>query len=199
MAWFTLNDESRGIYIGSHDPTRGAKKFSLEYSGTGRSFTLNLSAPVFDRSFAMPRIVIKYYKGAWHEAAQTYRGWFDKAFSRAKAPDWLRTNEGFILTIFKQQNGALMWNYGELDKLCDLGEKLNFKLLGIWGWGAGGHDRLYPNYSPDNLMGGRVELKRAIERAHQRGFKVIVYSNGTLIDSATLLTRKASKPGARIF
>ncbi len=185
MAWFSLNDEGRGIYIGSHDAGRGAKKFSLGYSEAARSFKFNLSAPVFDRSFAIPGIVVKYYNGTWHEAARTYRGWFDKTFKRAKAPDWLRSNEGFMLTIFKQQNGDVMWNYSELDKLCDIGEKLNFKLLGIWGWGVGGHDRLYPNYPPDNLLGGRVELKKAIERAHKRGFKVVVYSNGTLIDAAT--------------
>jgi hypothetical protein len=185
MAWYAVGDETGGIYVGSHDPERRAKKFSLQYRGSSPGFVFSLTVPVHDRSVELPKVVIRDYAGTWHEAARTYRSWFDSVFKRAVAPDWLRNNEGFILAIFKQQNGDVMWKYPELDRLCDLGEKLGFRLLGVWGWGVGGHDRLYPYWSPDNLLGGRTELKQAIQRAQKRGFKVIVYSNGTLIDAAT--------------
>ncbi len=185
MAWFAIGDETGGIYLGSHDPERRARKFSLEYREAQRGFVFGVTAPVYDRSVSLPKLVIRAYEGTWHEAARTYRAWFDSVFKRATAPDWLQNNEGFILAIFKQQNGDVMWKYPDLDQLCDLGEKLGFRLLGIWGWGVGGHDRLYPYWSPDNLLGGRLELKQAIRRAQKRGFKVIVYSNGTLIDAAT--------------
>lgn len=185
MAWFAVGDGTGGIYLGSHDPERRAKKFSLQYRESSLGFVFGLTVPVHDQSVELPKVVIRDYAGTWHEAARTYRSWFDSVFKRATAPDWLRNNEGFILAIFKQQNGDVMWKYPELDRVCDLGEKLGFRLLGVWGWGPGGHDRLYPYWTPDNLLGGRTELKQAIQRAQKRGFKVIVYSNGTLIDAAT--------------
>ncbi len=185
MAWCAVGDGTGGIYLGSHDPERRARKFNLQYRETAPGLAFGMNVPVHDRSVDLPKLVIKDYEGTWHEAARTYRSWFDSVFKRATAPDWLRNNEGFILAIFKQQNGDVMWKYPDLDRLCDLGEKLGFRLLGIWGWGVGGHDRLYPYWSPDNLLGGRIELKQAIQRAQKRGFKIIVYSNGTLIDAAT--------------
>lgn len=185
MAWFSVNTPDYGLYVGCHDPGRGSKKFDLAYSETDNSFMTALTFPVFSGEFNIPEVLLKLYKGSWHEGSKTYRAYFDSHFRLADISPWTRENAGLILTIFKQQNGSLMWRYNEIDKLCDIGEKLNIRLIGLWGWGVGGHDRLYPNYMPDNLMGGRQELEKAIERAHKRGFKVIVYSNGTIMDAST--------------
>jgi hypothetical protein len=185
MAWFSVNTPENGLYVGCHDPQRGSKKFDLEYNkGTG-SYRTALTFPVYSDAFDIPDVMFKIYNGSWHEGSKFYRSYFDRNFKLADISQWTKENAGLILTIFKQQNGSLMWRYSDIDKLCDIGEKLNIRLIGLWGWGVGGHDRLYPNYMPDNLMGGRQELMKAIERAHKRGFKVIVYSNGTIMDAST--------------
>jgi len=148
-------------------------------------FKTNVSFPVYQNEYNIPDVLIKPYEGSWHVASRIYRGWYDTNFKLATSPQWIKENAGLMLVIFKQQNGNVMWDYSDIDRLCDIGEKLNISLIGLWGWAVGGHDRLYPNYAPDNLMGGRLVLEKAIKRAQKRGFKVIVYSNGTIMDAAT--------------
>ena len=184
MAWFSVNTPKSGIYIGGHDPQMGSKTFQLDCSNTN-SYRTSLSFPIYNAQFKIPDVFIKLYGGDWHVASLYYRDWYDKNFQLAKIPQWMRDNAGLVLNILKQQNGSVMWSYKDIDRLCDIGEKLNLNLIGLWGWAIGGHDRLYPNYAPDNLMGGRMELEKAIKRAQQRGFKVICYSNGTIMDTST--------------
>lgn len=185
LPWYTITTPTHGVYLGVHDPERGAKKFSLQYSQENNSFGTNITFPVYSTGFKVPPVMLDVYKGEWYTAASFYRRWFDKHFKFPEIPEWLRLNSGLMLFIFKQQNGDLMWKYSDIDKLCDIGDKLNIKLIGIWGRGPGGHDALYPNYMPDAVMGGTPELKKAIRRAQERGFKVIVYTNGTIIDAST--------------
>jgi len=185
MAWFSLNTPESGLYVGCHDSLRGSKKFMVDFSNAEKSFNTSINFPVYNDEFTIPEVMIKPYIGSWHNGSKFYRGWYDKNFKMATVSQWTRDNSGLLLAILKQQNGSVMWDYKDVDKLCDIGEKLNIKLIGLWGWGVGGHDHLYPNYTPDNLLGGRKEVKEAIERAHKRGFKVIVYSNGTIMDAST--------------
>lgn len=185
MPWYTITTPSHGVYLGVHDPQRGAKEFKLSYEKEESAFSTSITFPVYNSDFTVPPVVLNIYKGEWYSAATYYRQWFDRHFDLPNTPEWLRLNAGLMLFIFKQQNGDLMWKYNDIDKLCDIGDKLNIKLIGIWGRGPGGHDALYPNYMPDQAMGGTNELKRAIKRAQERGFKVIVYTNGTIIDVAT--------------
>ena len=184
MSWFSVNSHENGLYIGCHDHARGAKKFSLAYNDD-KSFKSNVLFPVNSGEFVIPDVMIMPYSGKWYTASGFYRGWYEKNFRIVDVAPWARNCEGYMLNILKQQNGEVMYTYNDIDKLCDIAEKLNFKLIGLWGRGVGGHDRLYPNYMPDNLLGGREEMKKAIERAHERGFKVIVYSNGKIMDTST--------------
>ena len=184
MAWFSVNTPESGIYVGGHDPEMSSKTFRLDCSDPN-SFKTSISFPVNNDQFTIPDVLIKPYSGSWHVASRFYREWYDKNFQIATVPQWMKDNAGLMLNIFKQQNGSLMWRYQDIDKLCDIAEKLNLNLIGLWGWARGGHDRLYPNYMPDNLMGGREELEKAIKRAQERGFKVICYSNGTIMDTST--------------
>lgn len=184
MAWYSVNTPEFGIYLGGHDPQMGSKTFHLDCSDTG-AFETKITFPVYSDHFTIPDIMLKIYAGKWYKASRFYRKWYDENFKIASVPQWMRENAGLMLNIFKQQNGSLMWRYTDIDKLCDIAESLNLNLIGLWGWGRGGHDRLYPNYMPDNLMGGREELEKAIDRAQKRGFKVICYSNGTIMDIST--------------
>src|SRR5690606_32229486 len=72
-----------------------------------------------------------------------------------------------------------------IDKLCDVAEAYNLGTVALFGWGFGGHDHLYPFYTPDNTMGGRSALEAAIKRAQQRGIKIIIYANGKIMDTST--------------
>ncbi len=185
MAWFSINSSGSGIYFGNHDNKMGIKKVTLSYSDNTKLFKSDVCFPINNFEYTVPNTVIQIYEGSWHNASRIYRKWYDKNFSTASTSQWVNNNTGFMLVILKQQNGNVMWKYSDIDQLCDIAEKRNIKLIGLWGRGVGGHDRLYPNYMPDNLLGGEEEMKKAIRRAQERGFKVIVYSNGTIMDTST--------------
>lgn len=185
MAWFSVNSPEAGLYVGSHDSLLKAKTFYLGFDNNDRLFKANVEFPVYNDEFTVPDVMIKSYNGSWYQASKFYRHWYDSIFKIASISDWAKRCEGYILCILKQQNGEVMYTYKDIDKLCDIAERLNFKLIGLWGRGVGGHDHLYPNYMPDNLLGGREEMRLAIERAHKRGFKVIVYTNGKIVDTST--------------
>ena len=177
MQWFSINASNTGLYIASHDSSRSKKQFSVGYSNDAKSFNSSVTFPIFKNDFETPEVVVSTYQGKWHEAAKLYRSWYDSHFNLPQIPAWVKQESGWMLAILKQQNGYVMWKYHELDQLCDIAEKNGFKTIGLFGWAHGGHDYLYPNYLPDDLMGGRIALQTAIQRAHKRGFKIVLYAN----------------------
>ena len=185
MPWFSINSQHAGFYFGCHDPLQTPKRFNLSYNKAENAFSTAISTPVFDFEYEIPDIMVKIYNGEWYEASKYYRNWYDKHFSIASPSNWVINDSGWLLAILKQQNCEVMWPYTDLDKLCDVAERYNLNTIGLFGWAVGGHDHLYPNYSPDNLMGGKKALKEAIERAHKRGIKIILYANGKIMDAST--------------
>ncbi len=185
MPWYTLNSGNFGIYVGVHDSTQHTTNITLSRIENANDFETAINTPINVKEYIMPEFVVKLYEGSWHDAAKYYRSWYDENFQVAKGPDWVISDTGWLLAILKQQNGNVMWPYRDIDKLCDLAEKFNLTTIGLFGWAIGGHDRLYPNYLPDPLMGGEKELKEAIKRAHARGIKIVIYANGKLIDTST--------------
>ena len=185
MPWLSLNKSGYGLYFGVHDTLHGVKVFNLSYIELEKVFKANINTPIFWKEYAVPDIMLKLYNGSWYKASNYYRSWFDKHFQVASAPAWVQDDSGWILAILKQQNLEVMWPYKDIDKLCDIAEQLNLGTIGLFGWGPGGHDKYYPNYMPDNLMGGREELINAIKRAHMRGIKIIIYANGIIMDTST--------------
>lgn len=185
MPWFSLNRENTGLYIGCHDSLQETKVFNLEYNKSTGAFNTYISAEVFNNEYSIPDIIINPYSGKWHVASKFYRNWYDKHFEIRTPPEWVKDNSGWLLAIMKQQNMEVMWTYKEIDKLCDIAEQFNLHTIGLFGWGFGGHDHLYPFYTPDNSMGGRPALEAAIKRAQRRGVKIIIYANGKIMDTST--------------
>lgn len=185
MPWYSINSKHIGLYIGSHDTLQGTKRLILSYDSLGHEFSAQVSAPVFDVAYSIPDVMVKPYVGEWYAAAKFYRAWYDRHFKLVVPPDWVKDNSGWLLAILKQQNMEVMWSYKEIDKLCDIAEQYNLSTIGLFGWGYGGHDHLYPFYTPDNTMGGKHELEAAIARARIRGIHVIIYANGKIMDAST--------------
>jgi hypothetical protein len=185
MAWFSVNSSKGGLYVGSHDPLQETRVFNLSYDKTSKLFKSFINSAIQDKSYTIADVMIKPYAGEWYKASKFYRAWYDHHFKTANPPQWVKTNSGWLLAILKQQNMEIMWPYKDIDKLCDIADQFNLGTLGLFGWTIGGHDHLYPYYNPDNLMGGPEELKKAIERAHKRGKKVILYANGKIMDTST--------------
>ena len=185
MPWFSINTPDAGIYFGSHDPALGMKDFYLACEKAVPVFKSGIKFPVFSGRYSVPDVIVKLFQGNWYECPKLYRSWFDRNFKLNSPPEWVKTDDGWLLAILKQQNGEVMWPYKEIDKLCDIAKQLKLRTIGLYGWAHGGHDRYYPGYFPDNLLGGREELVKAIERAHLKGMKIILYANSKVADVST--------------
>jgi hypothetical protein len=188
MQWCAFAGDQGGLYLGAHDAAHGAKTFSMRGGAAGKPFEFALTHPVFCNSgqrWTLPPLEVRPYTGNWHVAAKHYRSWFDSVVTLRTTPKWAQDTSGWMLCILKQQNGDVMWDYAAIDQLCDLADQRGLDILGLFGWAHGGHDRLYPDYIPDPLMGGASALKAALVRARQRGKRTILYANGQLIDAGT--------------
>ena len=185
MPWLSLNYLSDGIYIGSHDSFQKIKFLNLSFDESTDLFNASISTPIYCKEHTFPDVMVKPYTGEWHLASKFYRAWYDEHFNIVRPPKWVMDDSGWLLAILKQQNLEVMFPYEDIDKLCDIAEQFNLSTIGLFGWAVGGHDRYYPNFPPDNLMGGRRELERAIKRAQKRGIKIILYANGKIMDTNT--------------
>ncbi|MBI5691079.1 MAG: hypothetical protein HZC55_13405 [Verrucomicrobia bacterium] len=194
MQWCSFAGAHGGLYLGSHDVTHGAKGFVVRGGAPGKPFEFSLNHQVFSnpgQRWTLPPLVVWAYRGDWHTAARHYRAWFDSVVTRRAAPAWAQAASGWVLCILKQQNGDVMWDYSDLDRLCDVADQRGLDVLGLFGWAHGGHDRFYPDYIPDPLMGGPGALKSALARARARGKRTILYANGQLCDASTDFYRYA--------
>jgi len=188
MQWFAFAGEAGGLYFGSHDPRHGAKTLSVRYAPERKSFGAAFQHHFFIRPGgrrAIPVMTVMPYAGEWHVAARAYRAWVDSAGRLVEKPAWAKTASGWLLAILKQQNGDIMWPYNTLGKLCDVADQRGLDILGLFGWGYGGHDHLYPDYDPCPLMGGEKALREGIRQAHARGKRVVLYANGQLLERGT--------------
>lgn len=185
MQWCTLAGENGGLYFASHDKEFGSKQFRIRYSTESKTFGL---AFIHDltcfagQSWTIPTQIIMPYSGTWHVAADFYRNWYNSVKSLQQIPVWAQNSSGWMLSILKQQNDEIMWNYNDLAELNQLSSERGLDIVGLFGWTIGGHDRYYPYYNPDSAMGGRQALVKALADIHQKGKRSILYANGQLID-----------------
>ena len=188
MQWFAFAGEAGGLYVGSHDPRYGAKVLSVRYDPASKTFGAAFQQRFFVRpgeSRSLPPMIVLPYAGDWHVGARTYRTWVDSVGKQIEKPAWAKTASGWLLAILKQQNGDIMWPYETLDKLAEVADDRGLDILGLFGWGYGGHDHLYPDYDPCPLMGGEKGLREGIKHVHARGKRVVLYANGQLQERGT--------------
>jgi hypothetical protein len=188
MQWFAFAGQEAGLYFGCHDSRYGAKTLSARYDPVRKTFGAAFQHQVFVRAgerFRLPPMTVLPYAGDWHVGARTYRAWADSAGKQIEKPAWAQTASGWLLAILKQQNGDVMWPYGTLDKLAEVADQRGLDILGLFGWGYGGHDHLYPDYNPCPLMGGEQALRDGIKQAQARGKRVVLYANGQLLERGT--------------
>ncbi len=185
MQWCALAGDKAGLYIGSHDKQHGSKKFRVRYKPEdktlGFAFEHDLACSE-GNSWQIPPCIICLYEGSWHTAADYYRAWYNTSVKLQQVPVWAQNASGWMLSILKQQNDKIMWNYEDLDELCKLSAERGLDIIGLFGWTQGGHDRFYPDYHPDSAMGGRESLVKGLNDIHKQGKHAIIYANGQLID-----------------
>ena len=183
MAYLAFDFADRGVYWGCHDPACTTKRTQALYEPETRELTFEVGYEVMldpGKEWTIPEMVEVAYRGDWHVGARVYREWLTSV-----QPPPVRTPRGMtgqLLCILKQQNGQICWPYGDFGRLADVAQAHGLDWVGLFGWTAGGHDHLYPDYDPDPEMGGREGLVRGIKTLHARGVRCYLYANGQLME-----------------
>ena len=126
----------------------------------------------------------------WRGASRDYRAWAESWYHPAPRPQWVQNMTGWQRIIMKHQYGEIFFRYEDLPKLYLDGKKAGLDTLLVFGWWKGRFDNNYPHYEADETLGGAEGLKAAIAEVQRLGGRVLLYSNGKLIDVKTEFYRE---------
>ena len=184
MNFFELNSGSEGLYFGNHDESFQCTCHLIEDEKPGKLNLGMVKLPFLGagNQVTYENFVISAHTGSWHKGADKYRAWANKWFKFREHPESVRQMLGWQRIIMRSQYGENFYTFADMDKLCEEGKAAGIDTLFMFGWHAGGHDNDYPNYVVSPSLGGKEMLIKGIEEFHKRNCKVILYSNGQLID-----------------
>ncbi|NBC04223.1 MAG: hypothetical protein GVY20_11020 [Bacteroidetes bacterium] len=183
MQWMGYANDDNGLYIASLDSTLQTTHFDAS-SGDGLLSFQITKYPHIEQGekWSSAPFVISPHQGSWHVAADKYRKWADTWMQKAPVPEWVQNSNGWFLTIMKQQNGNKMWDYDEIPQIHDIAQQQGINTVSLFGWAIGGHDHMYPDYSPDPRMGTLKDITESAEILREKGGRSILFANGQLVD-----------------
>lgn len=188
MAWMGLQSGGRFLYIGRQDqpyhicllnagrnPRRADPRLCLSVC----HYPLALTGETVDTA----KVVVSLAEGDWRDGSARYRQWAESCwFKSREKPRWVQNFTGWQRIILRHQYGEVFWKYKDLVEAYENGRKYGIDTLMVFGWWKGRFDNGYPLYEPDDALGGEAELKKAIKDIQKRGGRVILYTNGVLMD-----------------
>ncbi len=185
LGMMALSDRSETLSVAINDPDFIAAELKVVGDpGDMGAITLVVDKNLCleDGKMTTAPIVLKLYKGDWHNAADDYKAFIDPIRKKHKKPDWAKEMLGYFLVINKQQFGYEMWDYTTLPTLWKLAKAHGYDTLGLFGWYDSGHDNNYPDLEVSESMGGGETLKANIRAVQNDGGHVTLYYQGHLID-----------------
>ncbi len=187
MQWYDWYNGEEGLYCGAEDTTRRALGLHIERDVQHNVLRFGfIHYPMLEQgeSWSGQAVDCFPHKGDWHAGAKIYRAWMERdgGFVPPSRPQWCQDFTGWLRLIFKQHHGELNWDYSMIPELYDELEAAGFKTLYMLGWEQGGFARLWPDFVPDERMGGVDKLKEGINYVHSKGGKVLMFLSYALID-----------------
>lgn len=195
MQWFTFNNGMEGLYVGSHDKTLMTTCLNVAVE-RDKAFSASIVKYPFVKageSWTSEPVVIRLYRGGWHEAAHTYSSWTDSWMQKPNPPEWVRRTTGWMITNMKGQSGHIRGVYADLPTIWKQAHSVGINTVNFFGWAKQGFDNLYPEYDPDEAMGGAEGLKAAVAQVKAGGGRTILYTQGQLIDPSSEFYRTTGK------
>jgi hypothetical protein len=207
MPWWDLYDEGsgKGLYLGYHD---SIFRFStwhaylMPNSSGGKDAWLTPAqasgAPVglifshirypfiqSGESLESGEFIIRVHNGDWHEGSKFYRTWFMAHFPFDKSGSWLRKESSWFTSIIYQPEDKIIADYKTYDRWTQDAGKYGINCYELIGWQNGGLERNYPNYTPEEKLGGKEGFKALLKSIDDRGGKCLVFTNYNVLDQNT--------------
>ena len=208
MPWVDIHDQKsdRGLYLGYHDEICRLSAWHTylypDASGNEDAWLTPEQSPgdpiglVFSH-IRFPFIksgetldsgesIIGLHKGDWHHGSQCYRKWFMQHFPFDKSDSWLRKTSSWFSSIVYQPEDKIVADYKLYDQWCkDAHDYGGIDCHELVGWDTGGLERDYPDYSPEEKLGGKEGFRELLKSIDTRGAKSLVFVNYNILDQNT--------------
>jgi hypothetical protein len=129
--------------------------------------------------------IIRIHEGDWHKGSQFYRSWFLAHFPFDKSESWLRKESSWFTSIIYQPEDKIIADYKQYDRWTQDARKYGIKCYELIGWQNGGLERNYPDYTPEEKLGGMDGFKALLKSIDSRGGKCLVFNNYNVLDQNT--------------
>jgi len=193
MQWLSLSNDREGLYMASYDDSfQNTCMSAIAHPESELNLSLAFTKYPFIKkgeSWQSAPFVLALHAGSWHAGARKYRAWAEKTWWKCpQQPDWVRDMSGWQRTFFKHQYGEELHRYSDIPEIHQAACSGDIDALMLLGWWSGGFDNRYPEYElgPE----AAAELRSHIDRVHEQDGKVILYTNGRLIDITTDFYRR---------
>ncbi|QNA93598.1 DUF6259 domain-containing protein [Microbacterium sp. Se5.02b] len=181
MPWHGVELDEGFLYMGRHDPDFSSALLSTGVPPRGEEGELWLTtvAPLGRSIGTLPPVILAV-DDDWAASAARYRSWADTWYTGPHPST--KPMQGWQRIIMKHQFGQILYRYEDLLEVFEAGREVGLDGILLFGWWKEGFDRGYPEYEPDDALGGAEGLRRAIAEIRSRGGFISLYANGNLID-----------------
>ena len=217
MPWFDLYNKkiNAGLYFGYHDPVYRIHASRFAYNpcvglnqpgdnwptpellgsddpiGVNYSFIrfpyISKDDPKAGEVFEAGEFVIQFHDGDWHQAAPIYRTWWDQNFSVPEKPTWLRERTCWLGTMLLQPEDRINTDYKGVVQWAKDARELGINTVEICAWDKGGQDRDYPEYVPDERLGGEAGFRHMLQELKDAGIDPVIFANYNTVNCETEL------------
>ena len=190
-----LDNGTQGLYLGMHSRRQDIISFVHElhpgYSDSKHSrvpqkteiggkasgyvigaVQLPFLKPGEERS--LNSVVIRMYRGDWHEGVKSYQIWRKQWYSQREYPDWLKDIDCWMTLHINSPEGCCRCRYTDLPEIVGKEKKNGIQMLQLIGWAKDGQDGAEPSQDVDPRLGTKEELKEAIRRIEKMGIRVLL-------------------------
>lgn len=207
MPWWDLYDQptGKGLYMGYHDSifrfsswhtylmpntSGGQDAWLSREQAAGKPVGLIFSHIRYPyvqagETFESGEFIIRIHNGDWHEGSQFYRTWFLARFPFDKSDSWLRKESAWFTSIIYQPEDKVIADYKTYDQWTRDAQKYGINCFELIGWNNGGLERNYPNYTPEEKLGGKEGFRELMKSIDMHGGKCLVFNNYNILDQNT--------------
>ncbi len=207
MPWWELYDQKSdvGLYLGYHDPIFRISSWHTylwpDHSGRpdgwlDRRDSGGLPVGLVFSHIRYPFIrsgevlesgefIIRVHRGDWHQGCQYYRQWFLQHFPFDHSRNWLRHKSAWFTSIIYQPEDKIVADYATYDRWCHEAARYGISCYELIGWQNGGLERNYPDYRPEEKLGGREGFRRLMASIEAGQGKCLAFVNYNILDQNT--------------
>lgn len=196
MQFAVLYNEANSFYIACYGSGDDTRSLAASVPGSERLALSFYHYPwLTSGHWESPLCSIGQLPGGWHTAADLYAAHVRNIYSSPNTPNWLKYEfHGWVQIMMLDERQVPFCRFRDLPKIYERIEAGGMKVLHVAGWNQPFFDAFYPDFDINPKLGTAEELRTAVSKINDRGGKVILYTNGRLIDpSSHFFQEKGSK------